>query len=217
MKKFILYCHTNKVNGKRYIGITSMKPEKRWSNGNGYKQNKYFYSAIKKYGWDSFYHEIWFTELTIEEANQKERELIEKYNSANRDFGYNIELGGNAVGRVSEETKRKHRENQLGEKSYWYGKTGALNPMYGKHLTEEQKELRRIWSTGRKHTEESRKKISENHAAKRRVICVETGEIFESISSAVKSKNLKSKHISDVCQGRIKTTGGYHWKYYEED
>ena len=136
MKKYILYCHTNKINGKKYIGITSTKPEKRWQNGKGYSHNSHFYAAILKYGWDAFLHEIWYTDLTVDEANELEIAMIEKYSSADREFGYNIDLGGNQTGKVSEETKKKHRENQLGEKSHWYGKTGVLNPMFGKKMSE---------------------------------------------------------------------------------
>lgn len=215
MKKYILYCHTNKINGKKYIGITSTKPEKRWQNGKGYYSNSYFNSAILKYGWDAFLHEIWYTDLTVEEANALEIKMIEKYNSANREFGYNIDLGGNQTGKVSEETKRKHRENQLGEKSHWYGKTGALNPMFGKKMSEEQKEYRRILQTGKKHTEESKLKMSQNHHAKRKVVCVDTGEVFDSITIAANAKGLNYRHISEVCTGKLKTTGGLHWKYYE--
>lgn len=215
MKKYILYCHTNKVNGKKYIGITSTKPEKRWQNGKGYCHNSYFYSAIQKYGWDSFSHEIWYTDLTVAEANELEIAMIEKYNSANREFGYNIDLGGNQAGKVSEETRRKHRENQLGEKSHWYGKTGALNPMYGRKMSYEEKEYRRILSTGKKHTEESKLKMSQNHHAKRKVVCVDTGEVFDSITIAANEKGLNHRHISEVCKGKLKTTGGLHWKYYE--
>lgn len=45
-------------SNKRYIGITSQKPEIRWANGKGYSYNKHFYRAIQKYGWDNFEHRI---------------------------------------------------------------------------------------------------------------------------------------------------------------
>lgn len=62
---FTVYRHTA-PNGKAYIGITSQKPATRWQNGRGYSQNKLFYRAINKYGWESFTHEILFTGLCIE-------------------------------------------------------------------------------------------------------------------------------------------------------
>ena len=89
-----VYCHTNKTNNKKYIGITSYKPEHRWGKeGNGYK-NQFFYDAIKKYGWDNFEHEILFDNLIKEQAEEKEIELISKYNTLIGKMGYNYETGG---------------------------------------------------------------------------------------------------------------------------
>ena len=49
MKRYIVYKHTSPSN-KIYIGITCQDVERRWRNGDGYKSQKYFYRAIKKYG-----------------------------------------------------------------------------------------------------------------------------------------------------------------------
>ena len=55
---FYVYIHTC-PNNKRYIGVTkNLKPEYRWSNGEGYKSNKHFYRAIQKYGWKSIKHKV---------------------------------------------------------------------------------------------------------------------------------------------------------------
>ena len=72
---YTVYQHKNKINGKVYIGITMQEPEKRWGvNGRNYKSSPHFYSAIQKYGWDNFEHNILFTNLTKEEACLKEQE-----------------------------------------------------------------------------------------------------------------------------------------------
>ncbi len=105
-RNYCVYMHTTPSN-KRYVGLTSQDPIVRWQNGNGYRFNEYFYRAINKYGWDNIEHEILFTCLTKTEACEKEIEMIKYYKSDNRDFGYNIDHGGCAPGRMSEETKRK--------------------------------------------------------------------------------------------------------------
>ena len=114
---YTVYQHKNKINGKVYIGITMQAPEKRWGiNGSNYKSSPHFYSAIQKYGWDNFEHNILFENLFYEEACQKEQELIQYYNSMNRDFGYNSTSGGD-IFIMNEETKQKISNSMKGNKN----------------------------------------------------------------------------------------------------
>jgi hypothetical protein len=94
-KQRCVYKHTNKLNGKVYIGQTCQEPRYRWgSSGSGYKHNPHFWSAIQKYGWDNFDHEILFDNLSPEKAIQQEAELIALYDSTNPNKGYNTSSGG---------------------------------------------------------------------------------------------------------------------------
>lgn len=92
--KFCVYSHTNKINGKKYIGITCKEhPEHRWGkDGKGYKTQP-FYRTIEKYGWENFEHEILYKDLTRPEAKQKEQELIKQFHTRFPD-GYNVTRGG---------------------------------------------------------------------------------------------------------------------------
>lgn len=105
-----VYMHTC-PNNKRYIGITSKCPEKRWLNGLGYKK-QLFYKAICKYGWDNIKHEILSVVNTVEEAVKLEEEYIALYHTTDRDYGYNVSYSAVACGGIpkskhSEETKKK--------------------------------------------------------------------------------------------------------------
>ena len=93
---YIIYCHINKINGKVYVGLTSKEQvEDRWrKDGKGYQSSSHFWKAIQKYGWDNFEHLILETNLTKEQANQKEKYYIELYQSTNPNFGYNLREGG---------------------------------------------------------------------------------------------------------------------------
>lgn len=109
-----VYKHTNTINGKVYIGITSMDVKRRWENGNGYSKQQLFWRAIQKYGWNSFSHEILYDGLSKEDAEQREIELIATYNSNNPEYGYNIQNGGNSLGKHSDETRKKISESNKG-------------------------------------------------------------------------------------------------------
>lgn len=120
---YTVYMHIT-PNNKVYIGITKQEPKKRWNSGYGYIQNKYFFNAILKYGWNNINHIILYTHLTKEEAEEKEIECIAFYKSNQREYGYNIENGGhvnrgitawNKGKETPKEVRLKQRQAKLGK------------------------------------------------------------------------------------------------------
>lgn len=105
-RKYCVYMHKNKTNGKVYIGITSKNVNSRWRNGGGY-ENQYFGLAIRKYGWNNFEHIILDKNLNRVEATEKEIELISFYKSNQKEYGYNITNGGDNEITFTEDIKRK--------------------------------------------------------------------------------------------------------------
>ena len=179
--KYLVYTHIF-PNDKVYIGITSQKPNERWKNGKGYYGSTRIHNAIQKHGWENIQHEILYENLTKEEAEKKEKELIQKYKSYDDKYGYNLELGGNLNKEISEETRKKLSKKLSGKNNPMYGKhmseenkkkmsvrnKGKNNPMYGKsankgkHLTEEQKQkLSKIMNSPEVHKKLSEAKLSD--------------------------------------------------------
>ena len=104
---FTVYVHTNKINGKKYVGITSKKPQKRWNNGKGYKNQPKIWSDIKESDWNT----DWVHEILCENAsNREEAEYLESlfiswFDSINK--GYNTSEYGSFSCKHSEESKNR--------------------------------------------------------------------------------------------------------------
>lgn len=50
----------------------------------------------------------------------------------------------------------------------------------------------------------------------KKVICIETGIVYESMMQAEREIGISMKSISNCCRGKSKTAGGYHWEFVEE-
>ena len=48
---------------------------------------------------------------------------------------------------------------------------------------------------------------------RKRVLNIDTGEVFESVKEAAKKYECTSGCITQCCSGKVKTAKGYHWKY----
>lgn len=197
-----VYIHTNKINGKMYIGITSTSLKRRFgANGNGYNDHPKFWNAIKKYGWENFIHEIFASNLTYEEACNMERLLIIKLNTIA--CGYNNKDGGNG-GKLSQEVKNKIKEKRAKQIT-----------------TKESIEKMAATHRGTHHNYETIQKMR-NAALNRSVavFCIETNEMFVSISDAARTFNVSPSAIANSCE-RYKNNvpqrnRGFHFKYAQQ-
>lgn len=226
---YTIYVHQNKINGKLYIGQTCQKPEQRWKNGEGYKNSTYFYNAIQKYGWNNFNHIVLIENCDNIQADEIEKFLIQKYNTNNAEFGYNLTAGGEGQLHrvVSDETKNKIRQthiqaNRTGfesirgeeviclETKQIFG--SARQAAFAINLNEDA--VARCcrgqnltsggfhWMYIRDYTDSAAKKILNTKPKKQlstKVQNIETGKIFNSLKEAANWAGLKTKCNISSC------------------
>lgn len=194
MNNYTVYKHTNKINGKVYIGITQQLVKARWKNGSGYS-NQHFSRAIEKYGWDGFTHEIVAENLSKEDACELERILIKSYRTSDSKYGYNETLGGDGGGMYN-----KHHSESAKKKISVARKKNGFTEEHKKHISESK--------SGVKH-----------HMAKPVYQYSKDGEFIRKwsyMNEAAKELHLSRGNISNACLGRIKTCGGFIWSYEDK-
>lgn len=194
MKEYTVYVHKNLKNGKYYVGSTSQNPSYRWNNGKGYQKQPKMWNDIQESNWNTdWVHGILGKFENKKDALNYEAFLIAMLDSVEN--GYNTSAFDNYKYKRTEESKRKMSELRTGEKSYWYGKH---------------------------HTEETRRKISEARTGKHNAPTTsvlqfsKTGDFiaeYSSIHEAECKTGCNKSHICECCKGKLKSTGGYIWRY----
>jgi len=186
----------------------------RWKGGYGYKyvDTPHFYNAIQKYGWDNIEHTILCWCSSQEYADFLEQWFIEKYNTFNREYGYNLTAGGSgsAKRKMSDRCKaamikansqegiwteeRRKKVSETLKRKY------ASGEIIRKPLSEETREKLRTSHIGSRNSnygkpksEETKRRMSESNKGKH-----SSEEIRRKLSeAALKSK--KKKRCA-VCQ-----------------
>jgi hypothetical protein len=175
------------VNSKEYIGTHSTKD---LNNDTYLGSGKLLKLAIKKYGKDKFIRTILYEYKTSEEAYTKEKELVtQEY--VDRPDTYNLKVGGEGgfdylhndstmIARRDKAIRKSVKEGRhKGWKQRWAdgivtGKSGEENGFYGKN-----------------HSDEARKKISENNGMNLTDEVIESR--FNDIETIKKNWGWKSK------------------------
>ena len=180
----VVYLYTNKLNGRRYVGITNdlIRRHKEHLRHNDQLIDK----KIKEYGKENFKLEVLFTG-TYEQCKEMEKYYIKTLNSTTRGHGYNIVEGGDGcVGfKHTESAKQKMREAKLGKRP----------SNYGVKMPEEQ----------RKRLSEARKGSTVSEETKAKISASLKGRVFtDEHKEKIRQAKLGSKNPNygkPICQG----------------
>jgi group I intron endonuclease len=188
-----VYIATNLVNGKFYIGVTTQGRLGRriYEHGRAADSSKKqyknkFYNAIRKHGIKNFHFEV-----------------VERYPTMAEGFVAEI--------RLIAELKPQYNSTKGGE-----------HPRGGGPLSPEGRERQKAacrgnkWRLGKSHTLEVREKLSRaaianpvalktfGHlgpiAISKKVVCLNTGEVYKSASEAARQNNLDKGSVISICQ-----------------
>lgn len=202
MKEYIVYCYTNRVTGKKYIGATSKSLEVRaGKNGEQYRGSSLFYSAILKYGWDMFDREVLLSGLTQEQAAVEEARLIYTYQTRDPNFGYNQNLGGYVRYALTED-ERSEKVQQISKTL----KKQRSSDAYRKIMSRRMKDVwadpvRRKNLVSRDSSRSGRKPIA--------VFCEETGEYYRNLHAAAVSLDINVSALCTLYTKRSTVCAGY--------
>ena len=217
----IIYKITNQLNSMVYIGQTTRTLKKRMQehlyNSVNPQYKSYIDRAIGKYGIDAFDVSVIEECETAEELKEREIFWIAFYNCQSPN-GYNITAGGDGtVGRiVSEETRQKLSQANKGRKNPISPETRqkmiASRLANKKPVSAETRAKISQANKGKKLSPEICAQMSARCKTKRAVVCLETGQIFESIAAAVKWANVARVAVFQVLlmakgQGQAAITG----------
>jgi len=142
-----IYMTTNKINGKKYIGMSTRNDDNYYGSGS------LIHSAIRKYGKESFEKVILEECDNIDDLSKSEKKWIEQFDAVNSNEFYNIIYGG--FGGNSETVKHiwesrsedeikdireKISKGKISNRSH----SGPKNPMYGKSTSSL---VKKVWES----------------------------------------------------------------------
>lgn len=228
-KGYSVYVHVF-PNGKKYFGITSQEPERRWRNGGlGYLQDSQgrMKNAILKYGWVNVAHIILLTGVSLEEAREAEIRLISDNDSANPDHGYNLTCGGEGPNRWTQEMREKMSRARRGKPGHPHteetkkkiGLANSLRIFTPITLANMSKASKTYYSDPDVRQAHSLRQPASRPVVQRDIATGAEIARFHSCGAAARSLGKRVTHIWEACKKnesgkeRHSTAFGYYWTF----
>lgn len=233
----LIYCFTNKLNGKKYIGQTQQSLKQRISNHLSKSSKRfYFQSALEKYGIDNFIIEVLDNiscknkqELKLQ-LNEREKFYIAKHNTTNRNYGYNLTKGGECAS-IKFGIPVYQFDLHTGEliNSYETMTSAALamvgSENYNNILICARHETKQaygfMWEfepiCNRVYTQEKIIRLDERVKVKQYTHYGELVKVWDCIQEASELICVDASSITDCCRGNISTCAGYVWRYENDN
>lgn len=220
---FYIYRITNNMNGKTYIGQHKYKNLNDDYMGSGILLHK----AFKKYGKENFSKEILYSRIQLQEtADSMEKLTIAKERKSGK-AEYNIDAGGHHFTEASRAKAYESRKNGKG----WHSNEKSIKALvewvqkYG-HSEDWKKQMsEKLKGHPSYCTEEGIKKMTDSINKlyangfqvwnKRKIVCVETGQVFESQAEAAKFIGVSPSAIVHAMK-KNGTSKGFHWEWSKE-
>lgn len=216
--KYCVYKITNEINGKVYIGMTKLRPERRWKGGSGYRKQPAFYDEILKFGWENFKTEVIAEGLDRDEAIATEAQLIASENSIQN--GYNISGGMRDMTCAPKVVVDKY-DPLTGELLCTYesiAKAAKDVKTPDSHIVEACQGKHAViagygWAYHGAEYTKPKRVINRNRNVQ---MMDKTGEIlavFCSLDDAARAVGMSKATICLCCKGKLQTGGGFAWRY----
>lgn len=200
----IIYCYTNTITGKKYIGQT-INPEQRKRNhlyeATMKNSDYYFHRSIRKHGWDNFVYEVLEENVDRKLLNDRETYYIKKYDTLWPN-GYNQCLANSLDETAIEKIRRTKKEK-------FENMTEEERKQTTAHMCEKNKGSKRSDETKRKMSESVKKYLAENprvHSEERKRKTSETVRQQKWCNDGIRNYRLKNVP-ENYFLGKIKKEG----------
>lgn len=204
-----IYCITNKINNKKYIGQTVYSIDNRWKehlgSSNRNEDNFLIHNAIKKYGKENFFIEK-LEECSNDKLDEREKYWILKEKTfCKNNQGYNLTYGGEGVIKYSDEEilnlwKKGYTGTDIAKELG--ANIGTICARLNQLVAKEEIQKRKV------------KKIAK--PVLQYDLYGDFIKEWESAAQAEKELNVSSSSITRCCKKQRTVSFNYLWKYKDD-
>ncbi|MBQ9479747.1 MAG: GIY-YIG nuclease family protein [Selenomonadaceae bacterium] len=206
----VIYIIIHRKTGCVYIGQTQQRLKSRILQHCN-QHDQFIDRIIHAEGTDAFEVGVLDFCNSQQELNEREQFWI-KYFNCTIPHGFNSTNSARLMSRASNSRRVLCIETSIEYSSIAEAarQTGALSTSISRVCRGDLKTTHRLHFVFVNNSADELKRFSQK---KRPILCIETGKSYESIAEAARQTGLLASTLSEVCNGKIKTFGGFNFVF----